>query len=81
VSDEPEQVIQDFADTLGLSLPILMDEGHVVTEAFHRESAFPTAAFPHEYVIGVDGTIVYYNNRFEYDQVVEVLEAELAKME
>jgi hypothetical protein len=39
--------------------------------------AFPTGAFPQEWLIDEDGIIVYYGNEYEYDALVEVIEAEL----
>lgn len=55
-----------------------MDDGNL-KETYDQESAFPTAAYPQDWIIGADGTIVYVNNRFEYDAMVEILERELAE--
>jgi hypothetical protein len=39
--------------------------------------AFPSAAFPQDWVIGTDGTIVYGNNGFELDAMITAIEGEL----
>ncbi len=59
-------------------MPILRDDQNVQWE-YHQQSAFPTAAYPQDWIIGVDGTIQYENNRYEYDAMIEVIERELAK--
>lgn len=59
-------------------MPVLVDDARV-SEQYFIESAFPTAAYPKDWIIGVDGTIQYENNRYEYDAMVEVIERELAK--
>ena len=75
---ESQSTLEAFRDSLGLEMPILMDEGQVHLE-YSQEMPFPTGAYPQQWVIGVDGTIQYFNNRFEPDRVIEVLESELEK--
>ena len=36
--------------------------------------AFPTAAYPQDWIVGPDGTILYVNNGFEPDEMRFVLE-------
>jgi hypothetical protein len=40
-------------------------------------SAFPSAAFPQDWIVGPDGRIVYENNGFEPDEMRYVLEQTL----
>jgi len=40
--------------------------------------AFPTGAYPQEWVVGTDGVIEYYANEYEYEALVSVIEQELA---
>ena len=78
---EPVETLEQFRDELGLELPILLDEDGQVHHDYIQEMPFPTGAYPQQWVIGVDGTIQYFNNRFEADQVIEVIERELEKTE
>lgn len=59
-------------------MPILVDV-HGVQQQYQQQMAFPTAAYPQDWIIGTDGTIQYYNNRYEYEMMIEVIERELAE--
>ena len=74
--DEPEEA-QTFVEALGLTYPILIDEGGVVHSEYSMLSAFSTAAFPQDWVVGTDGRIVYANNTFEPDEMRAIIEREL----
>lgn len=39
--------------------------------------AFPTAAYPQEWLIGTDGVIAYYANEYEYGALTTAIEGEL----
>lgn len=67
-----------FADLLQLTLPVLYDEGGLVHDQYVSTSSVPAAAFPQEWIVGRDGTIVYQASQYNYDAVVDVIEAELA---
>jgi hypothetical protein len=41
------------------------------------ELAFPSAAFPQDWIVGPDGRIIYENNGFEPDEMRYVLEQAL----
>ena len=74
---EPLDDVVTFAEQYGLTFPILHDETGKIGEQYAQELAFPTAAFPQDWVIGVDGTVVYANNGFELDAMVTAIEGEL----
>jgi len=61
---------------MGITMPILVDNQNT-QETYNMQWAFITAAFPQDWIIGSDGTIKYINNRYEYEAMVEVIEAEL----
>jgi len=67
-----------FADALDLSMPVLYDEGGVVHADYVTLSEVPSAAYPEEWIIGADGTIVYHAALYDYSAVVDVIESELA---
>lgn len=73
-SADPPRDLHDYADTLGLTFPILLDEGGVVHADYAMASAFPSAAYPQDWVIGPDGRIAYANNAFEPDEIRLVLD-------
>lgn len=76
-SSEPETVVQGYVDTLGLTFPILLDEDSSVIETYAQQSAFPSAAYPQDWIIGTDGVVIYVNNGFELDAIVSAIENEL----
>ncbi len=55
-------MVQSYADALGLTFPILLDETGEVGRLYDQQFAFPTGAFPKDYVIDTDGRILYANN-------------------
>ncbi|MFT4979606.1 MAG: peroxiredoxin [Myxococcota bacterium] len=70
-------MVSRYVDALGLSFPILLDEDGSINQAYAQQMAFPTAAYPQDWVIGTDGVVVYANNRFELTELVTAIEREL----
>jgi len=60
-------------------MPVLYDQQGDVFKEYRLASPFPTGAYPHDWIIGKDGTIIYFNNRFDADRMIETLERELAE--
>ena len=73
----PEGAISDFADYMGLTFPVLLDPNGSLGDDYTLGMAFPSAAFPQDWVIGTDGNIVYGNNHFELDEMIAAIESEL----
>jgi len=44
-------------------------------------TAFMSAAYPQDWIVGVDGKIAYANNAFEPDEMRAVIERELSEAE
>ena len=59
-------------------MPVLYDEGGAVHALYVSNSTVPAAAFPQEWIVGAQGTIVYNATGYDYAAVVDVIEAELA---
>ncbi len=78
-SDDDPHILAAFAEALGLTYPILIDEGGLVHSEYSMSSAFSTAAYPQDWVVGTDGRIVYANNIFEPDEMAAVIERELSE--
>lgn len=77
-SADPLEEVERFRDALGLELPILYDEGGAVHAEYVQASAFATAAYPQQWVIGTDGNIAWSHNEYEVGELRAVIEAELA---
>jgi len=69
--------VRSYTSALGLTFPILMDEDGSVNLTYAQQMAFPTAAYPQDWVIGADGVVVYANNRFELEELTTAVEREL----
>ena len=68
---------RDFAEQLGIEMPILWDEGGAVHALYPIEQAFPSAAYPQEWLIGTEGNIAYVANELDHDALIAVIEREL----
>ncbi len=73
-----EDAAIDFADALDLTMPVLYDEGGEVHADYVTLSEVPSAAYPEEWIVGTDGTIVYHAALYDYSAVTDVIESELA---
>ena len=78
-SQEPAEVVGRFVEQYGITYPVLLDEDGSVNGLYHQDVAFPSAAYPQDWVINSDGLIVYVNNGFELDAMVTVLEDDLSE--
>ncbi len=76
--DKIEDVLE-FRDALGITFPILWDEGGRVYQNYEILNRYTTAAFPKDYIVDVEGTVAYVNNGYEPDEWIPIIEAELAK--
>ena len=77
-SNESREQVQRWVDAFDITLPVLLDVDGSVADLFETSMAFPTGAYPQEWLIGTDGVIEYYSNELEYDALVAIIEAELA---
>ena len=78
----PHDSVEDllaFRDWLGMSFPILMDEGGVVMGRYSQAAAFDSAVFPQDWIVGSDGRVAYANNAYDAEAIFAVLEAELSE--
>jgi len=78
-SGESPSVVRAFAERHGLTYPILMDLDGSVNRQYAQEMAFPSAAYPQDWVVGTDGVVVYANNGFELDAMRTAIDNELAE--
>jgi peroxiredoxin len=77
-SREDEQVVRTFVEQYGVTFPVLLDSNGDVNRDYRQDPAFPSAAYPQDWVIGTDGKVAYVNNGFELDAMETALDNELA---
>lgn len=71
--------LQAFREQMGLTMPVLHDDGAVVHGQYDVGKAATNTVYPQDWIIGVDGTVQYVNNAYEPAVMQAVLDAELAK--
>jgi peroxiredoxin len=74
---EPADLVTRFRDAYDVGLPLLLDADGSVHALFEQAQPFPTGAFPQEWLIGKDGTIVWKSNRYEPDELKAAIDAAL----
>ena len=76
-SREPADQVERYTDQLGVTYPVLLDDDGSVLEVYRQQAAFPSAAYPQDWLVGTDGVIIYVNNGFELDAIISAIENEL----
>ena len=66
---------------MGITFPILFDDGGVVHTDYNPGQNTTNSVYPQDWIIGVDGTVVYVSTSYNPEEMMEILEAELAKVE
>lgn len=69
--------MRTYAESLGLTFPILLDSDGSVDRLYDLEFAFPTGAYPQDFVVGTDGRIVYASNEPDVEAIEEAVVREL----
>ena len=59
---EPPEVVRTYAEANGLTFPILLDRNGDVDRMYDLEFAFPTGAYPQDFVVDPEGRISYASN-------------------
>jgi peroxiredoxin len=79
-SQDSMEALTVFKEQMGVTFPILYDEGEEAHAGYNPGSVPTNSIYPQDWIIGVDGTVVYMNTQYEPDEMKAVIEAELAKM-
>ena len=66
---------------MGITFPVLFDDGAVVQQDYNPGQNTTNSVYPQDWIIGVDGTVAYISTSYNPEEMVEILEAELAKVE
>ncbi len=78
-SQEAPDKVEAYKDYTGATFPILLDSDGSVFEEYQQASAFWSAAYPQDWIVDVDGKVAYLNNGYEPDEMIAVLEEQLAE--
>lgn len=78
-AEDPLEALVAFEAQMGLSFPILFDEGGSVHAQYDVGPAATNTIYPQDWIIGVDGEVVYVSNSYDPVEMIAILEAELAK--
>ena len=73
--------LQLFQEQMGVTYPILYDEDGDVQANYNPGQKTTNSIYPQDWIIGVDGTVVYVNTKYEPDEMIAVIEAELDKLD
>jgi peroxiredoxin len=80
-SEDGRDVLETFAEQMGITFPVLFDDGAVVQQDYNPGQNTTNSVYPQDWIIGVDGTVVYVSTSYNPEEMIEILEAELAKVE
>ena len=81
VSDDSKADAESFVIQMGLTFPVLFDDGGAVHALYQMESGGTASVYPQDWVVGAAGEVVYHNNHYEPDEMIAVIEAELDGIE
>jgi len=69
--------VRSYTEALGVTFPVLLDETGEVDRLYDLAFAFPTGAYPQDFVVGTDGRIVYASNEPDVEAIEAAVVAEL----
>ena len=70
-NNEPQAIVEEFADTFGLTFPILLEAG----VAYGQYSQSPAVSpYPLDYVIDQGGQVAYFNSEYDPELMVAVID-------
>lgn len=70
-NNEPQSIVETFANTFGLTFPILLDAGEAYGEYGQSPAVSP---YPLDYVIDQSGLVAYFNSEYDPDAMVAVID-------
>jgi hypothetical protein len=60
-----------------MTYPVLFDGDGTVLAQYNQVLAFDNTRYPQDWIIGSDGTVVYFSSTYEPALMIEVVEQEL----
>lgn len=78
-SQDRREAVVRFQQQMGLTFPILFDEGSVVLNRFgNLRHSFDTV-YPQDWVVGIDGRVAYASPGYRPEEMRAVIDAQLAR--
>ena len=74
---ESAYAVEQFKAYTGATFPFLLDTDGAVYEDYRQQTAFWSAAYPQDWIIGADFKVAYVNNGYEPDEMIAVIEEQL----
>jgi peroxiredoxin len=71
--------LEGFTKQMGLTFPVLWDDGAVVKADYDPGKTPTNSVYPQDWIVGVDGRIAYVGTSYEPEEMFAVIDAELAK--
>ncbi|MGB0591762.1 MAG: redoxin domain-containing protein [Myxococcota bacterium] len=71
------ETVSAFKEQMGLTFPVLLDPGGAVHGQYSQSTAFLNTVYPQDWVIGTDGTVIYFSNAYDVEALKAVIETEL----
>ena len=76
-SEDRYDDLSAFVEQMGLSYPLLYDEGGSVQELYNPGAVPTNSKYPQDWIIGADGRVKYVNTIYDPVELMAVLDAEL----
>ena len=73
-SEDSLEILTSFREQMGLTFPILFDDGAAVQSQYNPGSVPTNSVYPQDWIINANGEIVYQNNGFEMDTMQTIIE-------
>jgi len=67
----------EFTDQMGLTYPVLFDDGGLVQDRYNPGVIPTDSKYPQDWIIGADGRIRYVNTIYDPVEMMAILDAEL----
>ncbi len=68
-SQEDAGRVRSYTESMGVTFPVLLDSTGDVNRLYDLAFAFPTGAYPQDFVVGTDGRIVYASNEPDVEAI------------
>ena len=76
---ENEASLQSFVQSMGLSMPVLLDSDGTVYDDYYINDPSAFAPYPREYIIDPSGTIIYTSSNVDIDAIQAVLDQQFSQ--
>ena len=78
-SQDDFATLEGFAKQMGLTFPVLWDDGAAVKADYDPGKTPTNSVYPQDWIVGVDGRIAYVSTAYEPETMYAIIDAELAK--